>query len=273
MIIQIGNIYYYISLVLMIVLTVGLYYLLKNKSDNVKKYTLLSLAIFNFLLHFLKLLHPTYNSNMKFGLIHISLENICAVSTVLLPFAMIMKNKLLKGYFYFVSFLGGLMAVIITTNPVGLYIFEFESIRYYTCHYILFMVPIVACLTKEYKPEIKHAIWMPFMFLLGQTIILLNEILIWKTGLLEHTLSTFLSSEYRNPAFVFGPNDSGKALSDKLLIFVPEFMKTNIFGIDGVGDFYWPVLWLLVPSVLFFPIGYIILTLPFTYKDFKFKKQ
>ena len=70
-------------------------------------------------------------------------------------------------------------------------------------------------------------------------------------------------------SFVYGPNGSGGGLVDALLFFVPDVFTKNIFGIEGVGDFYWPVIWLVVPSVLLFPIGYFLITLPFTYNDFK----
>ena len=269
MILEIGNIYYYLSLILMILLTVCLFFLLRGKSDKTIKITLLGLAIFNFLLHFLKILHPSYMENIRLSLIRMSIENICALTTILLPFAILFKNKIIKSYVYLISFLGGLMAVIISTDPIGKPIYEFNSIRYYICHYILFITPILACLLKEFKPEIKHALWMPLMFLAGETIILINELFLWKVGLVDYNISTFLSADFRNAAFVFGPNGSGQALTDTFMILVPKLFRTNVFGIEGVGDFYWPVVWLLIPSIIFFPIAYFILILPFTYKEVK----
>ena len=92
-----------------------------------------------------------------------SLENICALSTVLLPFVMLLKNSVIKGYIYFISFLGGLMAVIIIPNNMnGMKIYEFELLRYWTCHFVLFLVPVVACLTKEYKPNYKYSLFISF---------------------------------------------------------------------------------------------------------------
>ena len=219
------------------------------------------------MLHFLKILHPSYLEDINYSLVRMSLENICAVSTVILPFAMICKSKTIKGYFYLIAFLGGLMAVILTTEPNGRYIYDFESIRYYVCHYILFTVPILAIALKEFKPDFKSSLWMPLMFFTGQTIIFLNEIFLAKVGLVEHTAESFLSGDYRNAAFVFGPNTEFKYLVDKIGFLVPEIFTKNIFGIEGVGDFYWPVIWLLIPVVIFFPLAYFLFTLPFTYTD------
>ena len=261
------NNWYILSLVLLIVIPLVLYFILKRKSDKTIKYTLVGMAIANFLLHFLKFFHPTYISDINNALIKISLENICAVTTVILPFAMNCKNKTIKGYFYLIAFLGGIMAVILTTEPNGRYIFDFESIRYYFCHYVLFTVPILAVTLKEFTPDFKSSLWMPLMFFTGQFIILLNEVFLGLVGLVDYTPELFLSGDFRNPSFVFGPNLEFKSMVDSVGFLIPEIFKTNIFGISGVGDFYWPIIWLLIPVVIFFPGVYFLLTLPFTYKD------
>ena len=264
-----SNIWYVLSLVFLFAIPVILYFILRNKSDKTIKITLLVLAFGNFSLHFLKILHPSYLSNINYSLIRISLENICGVSTVLLPFAMLCKNKTIKGYFYLISLLGGLMAVVLTTDPNGKYVFQFDTIRYYVCHYVLFSLPILAVTLKEFKPNFKSSIWMPLMFFIGQTIIFVNEIILSYAGLVNHTPESFLSGDFRNAAFVFGPNTEFKSIVDTFHFLVPDIFTKNIFGIEGVGDFYWPVIWLLVPVVLFFPLGYFLFTLPFTHDDVK----
>jgi hypothetical protein len=242
---------------------------LRKKSEKTIKITLLTLAVGNFLLHFLKIFHPSYWAELEYSLIRMSIENICALSTIVLPFAMLSKNKTFKGYLYLISLLGGIMAVILTTEPKGHPIYEFNSIRYYVCHYILFAVPVLSVALKEFKPDFRSSIWMPLFFFGGQTIILLNELFLVAVGLVEHTTETFLSGDFRNAAFVFGPNTEFKHLVDSVSFLIPDIFTKNIFGIEGVGDFYWPVIWLLVPVVLFFPLFYFLITLPFTYSDVK----
>ena len=105
------------------------------------------------------------------------------------------------------------------------------------------------------------------MFFAGQTIILLNEAFLWLVGLVDYTPETFLSSDFRNPSFVFGPFSEFESMVDMIRFLIPEIFTKNIFGIQGVGDFYWPVIWLLFPVILFFPVVYFLFTLPFTYKD------
>ena len=269
MVMEIGNLYYILSIVFLLAIPTTLYFLLRNRSEKTIKITLLALAVGNFLLHFLKIFHPSYLANLEYSLIRISIENICGLSTIVLPFAMLSKNKTFKGYLYLISLLGGMMAVIFTTDPKGHPIYEFNSIRYYVCHYILFAVPVLSVALKEFKPDFRSSIWMPLFFLGGQTIILLNELFLVAVGLVEHTTKTFLSGDFRNAAFVFGPNTEFKHLVDTFSFLVPDIFTKNIFGIEGVGDFYWPVIWLLVPVVLFFPLFYFLITLPFTYRDVK----
>ncbi len=42
-----------------------------------------------------------------------SVENICVLSTVVLPYAMLFENKTIKSYVYLISFLGGILALFL----------------------------------------------------------------------------------------------------------------------------------------------------------------
>lgn len=269
MILQKDNIWYVVSLCLILLLPLLTYLILRNKSEKTIKYSLIGIAVFNFVVHFFKVLIPGFSPDVKTSIIRLSLENICAISTVFLPFAMICKNKVIKTYMYFISFVGGLMAIIIPTDPVGHNVLEFNSLRYYICHYCLLMVPCVAAMTKVFKPEIKHAIWMPFMFLLGQTVIFVNELVLWWTGVIDHNWTSFMSPNVHNPSFVFGPNLDFKWTIETFWFLVPKIFRTNIFNIDGLTDCYMPVLWVIFPALIFFPITYFVLTLPFTHQEIK----
>ena len=96
------------------------------------------------------------------------------------------------------------------------------------------------------------------MFFMGQTIILLNEVFLGIVGIVDYNLELFLSSDFRNPSFVFGPFSEFESIVEAFSFLIPNIFKQNIFGIAGVGDFYWPVIWLLIPVVLFFPVVYFV---------------
>ena len=273
MIMEIGNIYYFLSLILLFGIPVVLYLMLRNKSKTTVKCILFLLVFANFLLHFLKILHPSYQAEMNYSLIRMSLENICGVTTVFLPFAMLSKNKTIKGYFYSIAIIGGLMAVLITTDPVGKPITEFNTIRYYVCHYILFSVPIVGLLTGEFQPKLLSAIFMPFIFLIGQTVILLNEFFLVAVGLVKYVPEMFFSAEWRNAAFVFGPSSDYEFIAETFPFLIPDIFRTNFLGIEGIENFYCPVLWALVPSLIVYPIVYFLLCLPFVIRNKKNERK
>ena len=205
---------------------------------------------------------------MNYSLIRLSLENICGLTTVFLPFVMLSNNKTLKGYFYLMAFLGGLMAVIQTTDPVGAPITEFNTIRYYICHYILFSIPIVAVLTEEYNPKISTAIFTPILFLGGQTVIFLNEVFLIAVGLVDYVPEKFFSADWRNAAFVFGPSSEYQWIVEEFSFLVPEIFRTNIFGVEGLTNIYWPVIWAVIPVAIFFPVTYFLLAIPFSGRDY-----
>lgn len=269
MILVIGNFYYFLMIFLTFLIPTVLYFCLRGKSEKTIKVTLLIIAFANFTLHFLKIFHPSYFCDIEESLRRMSVENICALSTVVLPFAMLTKNKTIKSYVYLIAFLGGLLATFLPTEPNGRPFYEFNSIRFYFCHCVLFSVPLLALVLKDFKPDFKQAIWMPLMFMLGQTIILCNELFLDLVGLVDYSLETFLSQDFRNPSFVFGPNSEFNWIAEKFTFLIPEIFTKNVFGIEGVGDFYWPVVWIIIPVVIFFPTIYFLLTLPYTYSDVK----
>lgn len=269
MILETGNFYYFLMIFLSFIIPVILYFCLRNRKEETIRKALLVLAFANFALHFLKIFHPSYFCDIEESLRRMSVENICALSTVVLPFAMLSKNKTIKSYVYLISFLGGFLATFLPTEPNGRPFYEFNTIRFYFCHCMLMTVPTLALILKDFKPDFKQAIWMPLMFLVGQTIILCNELFLDLVGLVDYTVESFLSQDYRNPAFIFGPNSEFNWIAEKFTFFIPEIFTKNIFGIEGVGDFYWPIVWLIIPIVIFFPTIYFLLTLPYTYKDVK----
>ena len=81
--IQLGNFWYIFFILFAAGITVGLYFLLRNKSMKTKKIVIASLLIFNLALHFLRLLLPPYAGNPSLIMENAWFINICAVSVML----------------------------------------------------------------------------------------------------------------------------------------------------------------------------------------------
>ena len=84
--VKLFNFWYFFFILLVAGSIVGLYYLLRNKSEKTKKWVVGSLLFFNLALHFLKLLFPPYSTNPEVGLREVWFINVCATSVLFFPF-------------------------------------------------------------------------------------------------------------------------------------------------------------------------------------------
>lgn len=268
MIVKIGNIYYFLYIIIAFTLLIGIYLFLKNKTVKFQYRFILTMCFLNLALHFLKLLFPPYIDDLPASIRKVTFENICAISTLLLPFVYLYKkNKLLNNYFFFIAFIGGLLALFYPTEAMGKYPFTFDVIRFYYCHISLFLIPCLTGMLKLYIPEYKKLYTIPGMFIMVETIILINEVILCKVGFVSSTITEFFSRECRNSSFVFGPLPSFDKIAKIVTVFVPKIFTENIFNIQGLTTLYWPVIWLVIPSYIYLPIIYIAIISPFAHKQ------
>ncbi len=263
MTVEFGNAFYLMYILIAAGAVVGLYFLLRHKSEPTQKWVLFGILMFNFALHFAKLLFPPYINDLPNELHKATLENICAVSTVLFPFLFMLPKKwVTHDYFYFIGVISGLLALLYPTEALGEKAFAFDTIRFYICHTGLLVVPLVAALIGYRRPRLKYMWGIPLGFLVHETIVMVNELCLLKTGLIEGTLQTFFDRGARNNSFVHGPTPDMDGIGKFLTFFTPRFMQRDIFGINGGVDFYWPVLWLIVPVFVYFIPIYLAIASP-----------
>ena len=124
-----------ISLALGAGMVVGLYYLLKGKSERVQLAVLgvLSFAgigaiIFNLV---------TWGSPLEYLPLHL-----CSLSAMVLPFATLLKNKTLGNLLLLWS-LGALMALVVNTAQAEFEILSWTFVFYYFPHVLEFGIPIL----------------------------------------------------------------------------------------------------------------------------------
>ena len=264
------NFYYFMYIFIAFTLCLLLYLILKNKTKKQQYTTLLIIVFLNLALHFMKLLFPPYRDALPGSIRKITPENICAVSTIVLPILFVLKNrKILNNYFFFISFCGGIGAIFIPTEALGKNPFVFDTIRFYICHIVLLIIPILLASLDLFKPTLKKTLWIPTMFILIETLILLNEIILIKIGFVNSSLKDFLDPNIRNSSLIFGPIKEMESFQGIITIFVPKIFTQNIFNIEGVGNFYWPVIWLIIPSFIYLPLVYILLCAIFNTNEIK----
>lgn len=275
MTVNFGNGFHFMYVCIALTFGVLLYLVLRKRKERTIRIVLLSILFANFALHFLKLAFKPYIDNIPYALCHASVENICAGSTVFFPFIfLIKKQNVLHDYMFFIGVCGGLGALIYPTEALGEPAFSFDVFRFFFCHIILIVVPIVSALLGINRPKLKNFWAIPLVFLAQEAIICLNEIVLIKTGIVKHTWAQFFDRGSRNCSFVFGIDPSFDSLRFMFDPLVPNFFKTDAFHINGGTPFYFPVLWLIVPAFAYLIPCYIIFSSPFWIYDLvKSRKQ
>ena len=262
--VKMGNAFYFMFVGIAAIYLVVLVLLLKNKSEKTVHKTLVILLFINFALHFIKQFFPPYSTNFPTSLRRSTFENICAVTTMLFPFIyLIKKQNVLHDYMFFIGVCGGLGALFFPTEALGHEVLTFDVLRFYFCHIHLVVVPLVAAILHVYSPKLKSFWAIPFLFLAQEAIICINEFVLIGLKLLDCEPSQLLDRTYRNTSMVFGMNPTFDGLKGLFDALVPSFFKTDAFHINGGVDFYFPVLWLTIPAIVFLPPVYIILSSPF----------
>ncbi len=266
MVVEFGNFYYFLYIFLAIAFIACLYFWLRNKSEKTQRWVLFGILAFNFILHFAKQAFPGYELPGSFH--KSTLENICAVSTVLFPFLfMIPKRNIVHDYVYFIGFMGGFFALVYPTEALGEHPFIFESVRFYICHISLIAVPLVSAMIGLHVPGLKNAWSIPLFFYVHEAIIMLNEIVLQKTGLIKISdgmtaIQFFLDREKRNNSFIHGPTPDMDGVGEFLTFFCPKIFTKDIFGVNGGIDFYWPIIWMVIPVIIYFIPIYLLVAAP-----------
>ena len=265
--VYIFNYVYFLYIALALILLVGLYLLLRNKSKKVSSIVLFSLLLSGFILHFLKLFADFYQAWMPISIRTITPEAICTVSILIFPWLFLSKNQLLKDYLFYMGVMGGLIATVYPVNVIGFYAFEFETMRFFYHHVLLWVVPLLMMMLKLHTLDYKRIWKVTFLAILVLCIILVNEVILVATGFVRADL--LFSSEFRNTALIFGPMPELGSVNTAFTALTPELFTTVPVGPNAGEPLYWPIVWMLIPAYIYFSIGAFLLALPFEYKNIK----
>jgi hypothetical protein len=203
-----GNSSYLLYILMLVVLTYILYAFLKKRSERFRFFFLFSLLIFAFVLHFLKIIVvESYKAGLPYTLSLISVENICAFSTVFFPFMFLSKNKTIKDYMIIVGTISGLAAFFIPAEGFGRDPFQGNVVRFYIAHYIIFVVPFLMAKLKMHQISYARLWKLPLIVYFVMFVVMLNEVMLNVFGIVNAHYTDYYSGNFRNTAFVFGiPN-------------------------------------------------------------------
>ena len=259
------NFYHCLYIVFATGLLIGLYFLLRNKSKRTSDIVLFGILLSSFILHFLKLTFTYYQEWMPRALITITPENLCAVSALVFPWFYISKKNILRDYMFYMGVISGIGATLYPVDVIGLAAFEFETVRFFYCHIIIWLVPLLMVLLKLHTPGYKRILKVPFLAYLIMCVILVNEVILTGAGFVR---SDYLfRNDVRNASFIFGPEPNVGILGKLFTALTPQVFMTKPVGENAGSVYYWPIVWLIIPSYIYFCAFALLLALPFDYKS------
>lgn len=263
-VVKVGNGFYFLYIGIAAIFLLLLVLLLRKRSCKTVRAVFLVLLFANLAMHFLKQTFPPYRDEFPLSLRMSAMQNLCAVSTILFPFIYLFgKQNVLHDYAYFIGVSGGLAALFYPTETLGMPPFAPDTIRFFFCHTTLFVVPMAAAVLGVYRPRLKRFWAIPLLFLVWQAIICANDYFLVAVGLVKGEFSDLLNPGFHNSSFTFGVRPDFAWAAKVFDPLVPRFLRTDAFGLNGGVPFYFPVLWLTVPSFVFLIPLYLLLSSPF----------
>jgi hypothetical protein len=218
-------------------------------------------------MHFVKLAFEPYQEWMPLAIRTVTPENLCAVSVLVFPWFFLFGKKILKDYMFYMGMMSGLGATIIPVDAIGFNAFDFETMRFYFSHIFLWVVPLLMVLLKQHTLDYKRIIKIPFLVYFIMCLILANEIILTGAGFVH--INHLYSNEIRNSSLIFGPLPEVEFLGILFTPLTPKLFLTVPVGANAGAVYYWPIIWLVIPSFIYFSITALLLSLPFELKNIK----
>ena len=264
--VKLFNFWYFFFIIASGLSIVGIYFLLKNKSQKTQKAVLLAMLFFNLALHFLKLTFPPYSTDPNKAMRDVWFINVCATSVLFFPFIFISKSKTAKDYMVYLGLISGFLALLYPTEALNKSVLTFDLWRFYACHYIIFAVPLLTVLLGLHKLDVKRIWKTPLCMSATLLFIICNQILQSELGIISLRNQDMFNVNFHNPSLIWGPTDGVAVIFSWL---TPNFMKTIPWGEFAGQPKYWPFFWMLPGVILYFILIPFIICLIFDFSGTK----
>lgn len=233
---------------------IGLWLLLRHKTERTQRIVIFSLMIVNVLQHLLKIyIYPQY-WGQSFGALSTA-YNMCAFLILATPFIYLFGSELWQNFITYVGTVAGALSIWVTywlADPLS------GQIRFVFCHSLLLYTSLLPALLGIYKINYRKCLKLPFVFYSALMILIVNDIITYSLGWVgdigNTTLHEFLIQQ--NPCWVMGAPQGYGAVESIITFFTPEVFEKI------------PLLWYAIPLFLLISGGAFGLGTIFDHKRF-----
>ena len=256
------NFWYFFWLIIGAGVTIGLYYLLRNRSKKCQNIVLFTFLAVGLLLHFLKVYIPPYSVDEARMLRDRWFSNIGAANIALFPFLFLSKKGAVRDFIFYIGVISGLIAFVYPQEPMAKLdqaAEQLDILRFYYHHWMIFAIPLLRTLLGLHKPSYKRVWVAPVGLLLLMLFIILNQVFQSELGFVPlHDDQNFLGIGYKNSSYIWGPSEND-AIGEFFAKFTPKLFKTVPVGQYAGQEKYWPWFWIIVPAfILVTPLAFLI---------------
>ena len=227
MIIEIFNLTHILTILLIpIIAYFALVLILNRRGENVKRNALLCICCFNAIMYIVYKFAQAQNAPYDFDIFTNLPLHFCNINLILLPLAILLKNKCLMAYqFYFGTILACLALVTVHPNFVSTPVYHFTTFFYFYYHSMLVVIPVLLVKFKFFTPSFKM-VWQPTLMLVALTLVIhIINVIFRTTGI----------AYYANYFFTFGL----------------------------YGDFFTELFWRIIPFEFFFLLPALVTLAPY----------
>ena len=230
--VEVGNFWFIFWTSLYVIATGAVYIILRNKPKNVQRGAIYGLVVLNFIFHFASPL--ILWDDWKNQVIRMFLINICAVLVFFGPLIFWAQDKFLKPGYIYACILAGTLVNFYPSEVTGLSPFDFQVIRFYVQHILIFMVGVLTVALGHIRLRTRDIWTLPVFMFFAILMVVANTAILDVWGLIGNMRNW-------NIAFQWGP----AGIYSMVGWMIPDFLRTDHGFI--------PVFWQLPVWVTFYP--------------------
>lgn len=242
--VEYGSFAYCLYLALALLILLALFYILRNRSPRTQKAAIFALMLVNVGQHLLKSVLYPHLYGTGFSLVNTA-YNVCSLLILASPFALLGGGKVFKPFLSYAGTVASLLALAAPFWFLGQTVWQWEFLRFYVCHVLLFCTSALPLLFKLHRPRYRD-FWKAGLLFLGMLgVILLNDVLFFLCDQSADPNALYAFLQEQNPLWSMHPTDVYPRIAQLFTALSPK-----IFLPTEAHPTYTPVLWYAVPLYL-----------------------